>query len=96
MQARYGATRGAEVADRLFFRFLALVGPMDDAYQAMRAADVPDLGQQAAHACEIDAAFLGTDAGAARRFPDLTTLHRCTPGLISGTSPAIPRGGIPQ
>lgn len=96
--ALYGKDLGTANADRIFLKFLNLVGNMTSSYDAAIAADDDDDGNPAngtKHSCEINKAFADDAPGATAHFPDLAgkipsqpqvTIKHEAPGIVKTTA----------
>lgn len=70
---RYGDQVGIATSDRIYLKFLSVVGSLGSSYQAAIAADDDndnDPNNGTVHSCEINRAFLHSEPGTKAHFPD--------------------------
>lgn len=82
---RYGYDQGVAQTDRIFLKFLTLVGDMDSAYDAAIAADDDDDDDPSngtTHSCQINRAFADDSPGGTNHFPELDGM---VPAIASAT-----------
>jgi hypothetical protein len=94
MVSRYGYDTGVAHTDRIFLRFLTLVGDMHSTYDAAIAADDDDDNNPAngtTHSCELNRAFADDSPGGTNHFP---RLRGVVPSLASAKLTHDPPGRI--
>lgn len=101
--AMYGYDLGIATADRIFLRYLSLVGNMSSSYDAAIAADDDEDGDPSngtRHSCELNRAFADDSDGAVAHFPELqgkipsapsVTIKHEPPGRVSLAAGAAPQ-----
>ena len=80
MVARQGKSKGIKTADRVFLKYLSLVGDMNSSYEAAIAADDDnddDVSNGTTHSCELNRAFANPKKGAIKHFPSLKNKVPC-------------------